>query len=109
MKAWLTKVQDIMQGTMLRTNLYDQIFDVYKEQGIFGTGSLLVEEDDEDVFHVRALTVRSYAIGVDEKRRVNRLGQNFSYTLRQLAAEFGEDALPDRRFPDNANPAVIPS
>lgn len=94
-KAWLTKVQDIMQGTMIRTNLYDQLFDVYKEQGIFGTGCLLVEEDDEDVFHARSLTVGSYAIGVDEKRRVNRLGQSFSYTLRQLAAEFGEDALPE--------------
>lgn len=94
-KAWLTKVQDIMQGSMIRTNLYDQLFDAYKEQGIFGTGCLLIEEDDEDVFHARSLTIGSYAIGTDEKGRVNRLGRSFSYTLRQLAAEFGEEALPE--------------
>ena len=32
-KAWLTEVQDIMQGTMIRSNLYDQLYDVYKEHG----------------------------------------------------------------------------
>lgn len=41
-KAWLTEIQDIMQGTMIRSNLYDQLYDVYKEQGVFGTGALLI-------------------------------------------------------------------
>ncbi len=93
-KAWLTKVQDIMQGTMIRTNLYDQLYDVYKEQGVFGTGALLIEEDDESVFHARSLTIGSYAVGVDQKGRVVRFAQTFTYTLRQLVAEFGKEALP---------------
>ena len=37
-KAWLTEVQDIMLGTMIRSNLYDQLYDVYKEQGELSTG-----------------------------------------------------------------------
>ena len=93
-KAWLTEVQDIMQGAMLRTNLYDQLFDVYKEQGIFGTGALLIEEDDENIFHAQSLTIGSYCIGVDKLGRVNRFGRQFQRTLRQLADEFGEDNLP---------------
>ena len=36
-KAWLTEIQDIMQGTMIRSNLYDQLYDVYKEQGVAGS------------------------------------------------------------------------
>ena len=93
-KAWLTEVQDVMQGTMLRTNLYDQLFDVYKEQGIFGTGALLIEEDDEDLFHTQSLTIGSYCIGVDKRGKINRFGRQFRRTLRQLAAEFGEENLP---------------
>ncbi|MBR1438990.1 MAG: head-tail connector protein [Synergistaceae bacterium] len=98
-KAWLTEIQDIMQGVMLRSNLYDQIFDVYKEQGIFGTGALLIEEDDEAVIHAQSLTVGSYAIGVDRRGRVNRFCRQFRRTVQQLAEEFGEDALPpDLRY-----------
>lgn len=93
-KSWLTEVQDIMQGVMLRTNLYDQIYDVYKEQGIFGTGALLIEEDDEKIFHAQSLTIGSYAIGVDKRGKVNRFARQFQRTLRQLADEFGEGTLP---------------
>lgn len=93
-KAWLTEVQDIMQGAMLRTNLYDQLFDVYKEQGIFGTAALLIEEDDENIFHAQSLTAGSYAIGVDKRGKVNRFCRQFSRTANQLAEEFGEGALP---------------
>ena len=93
-KAWLTEVQDIMQGAMLRTNLYDQLYDVYKEQGIFGTGALLIEEDDENIFHAQSLTIGSYVIGVDKQGRVNRFGRQFRRTLRQIAEEFGTDKLP---------------
>lgn len=94
-KAWLTEIQDIMQGTMLRTNLYDQLFDVYKEEGIFGTAALLIEEDDEDIFRAQALTIGSYAIGVDKRGRVNRFCRQFKRTLNQLANEFGESKLPE--------------
>ena len=94
-KSWLTEIQDIMQGTMLRTNLYDQLYDVYKEEGIFGTAALLIEEDDEDIFRAQALTIGSYAIGVDKRGRVNKFCRQFRRTLTQLANEFGEENLPD--------------
>ena len=80
-KAWLTEVQDVMQGAMLRTNLYDQLFDVYKEQGIFGTAALLIEEDDENIFHAQSLTAGSYAIGVDKRGKVNRFCRKFRWTI----------------------------
>ena len=106
-KAWLTEIQDIMQGTMIRSNLYDQLYDVYKEQGVFGTGALLIEEDDENVFHAQSLTIGSYAIGDDKRGKVCKFARQFRRTLRQLADEFGEEKLPQElRFrlkekPDN--------
>ena len=106
-KSWLTEVQDVMQGVMLRSNLYDQLYDVYKEQGIFGTGALLIEEDDENLLHAQSLTVGSYAIGVNKRGKVNRFCRQFRRTLTQLADEFGENALPQelryrlKEKPDN--------
>jgi len=95
-KAWLSEVQRVMQAQMIRTNLYDQLFDVYKEQGIFGTGALWIEEDDEDVFRAQSLTIGSYCIGTDKNGKVCRFGRTFSRTARQLAREFGEEALPEQ-------------
>ena len=106
-KSWLTEVQDVMQGVMLRSNLYDQLYDVYKEQGIFGTGALLIEEDDENLLHAQSLTVGSYAIGVNKRGKVNRFCRQFRRTLTQLVDEFGENALPQelryrlKEKPDN--------
>ena len=106
-KSWLTEVQDVMRGVMLRSNLYDQLYDVYKEQGIFGTGALLIEEDDENLLHAQSLTVGSYAIGVNKRGKVNRFCRQFRRTLTQLADEFGENALPQelryrlKEKPDN--------
>ena len=93
-KAWLTEIQDIMLGAMLRSNIYDQIYDVYKEQGIFGTAAMIIEEDDENIFRAQALTIGSYAIGVDKRGKVNRFCRQFKRTLTQLANEFGEENLP---------------
>ena len=50
---------------MIQSNLYDKLYDVYKEQETFSTRALLIEEDDENVFPAQSLTIGSYAIGVD--------------------------------------------
>lgn len=94
-KMWLNSVQDIMRAQMIKTNLYDQLFEVYKEQGIFGTACILIEEDDDDVFRARALTIGSYCIDADDRGQVCRLGRRFSFTVNQLAEKFGADNLPE--------------
>jgi hypothetical protein len=83
-----------MLGVMIRSNMYDQLFEVYKEQGLFGTSAFYVDEDEEEVIHTKALTIGQYAIGVDAKRRVNRFSRAIAYTARQLAETFGEENLP---------------
>lgn len=93
-KSWLSGVQDVMREQMLKTNLYDQIYEVYKEQGVFGTACMLIEEDDEEVFRARALTIGSYAVDADDRGDVNRLARRFDFTLTQLAERFGEENLP---------------
>lgn len=93
-KVWLNQVQEIMSGRMLQTNFYDQIVEFVKEEGIFGTAAMFIEEDDEDIFICRTLTAGQYAVDVDAKGRVNCFARRLSYTAQQLENDFGFDALP---------------
>jgi hypothetical protein len=93
-KAWLSDTTVALLTQMGKSNLYDQLFNVYKEEGVSGTGCLYINEDDEDVFTCRALTAGQYAIEQDAKKRVNRFARTLSYTARELARVFGEENLP---------------
>ena len=93
-KAWLSDTTEAILTRMSKSNLYDQLFGVYKEEGIFGTGCLYIDEDDEEVFICRALTVGQYAIAQNEKKQVNAFARTLSYTARNLARTFGEENLP---------------
>ncbi|MDR1377763.1 MAG: head-tail connector protein [Synergistaceae bacterium] len=93
-KAYLSDATEEMLAVMIRSNLYDEAFSTFKEVGIFGTGCLLVEEDDEEVFRCRAYTVGQYAIEHDRMKKVNRFCHTLKYTLEELAIEFGEEKLP---------------
>jgi hypothetical protein len=93
-KAWLSDTTEAILTQMGKSNLYDQLFNVYKEEGIFGTGCLYIDEDDEDVFTCRALTVGQYAISQNKKKQVNRFARVLSCTARDLAEAFGEENLP---------------
>jgi hypothetical protein len=79
---------------MARSNLYDEIASTYKEVLIFGTGCLYIEEDPLEIFRCRSFTVGEYAIGQDDKQRVNRFTRILKYTAEDLANEFGEKNVP---------------
>ena len=53
-RLWLDRVQEAMLRVFARSNLYNALATVYEELGVFGTGALLILEDDEDI--VRAFT-----------------------------------------------------
>ena len=108
-KVYLNETQEIMQGRMLQSNFYDQAYDFLKEEGIYGTAAMFIEEDDVDVFVCKTLTAGQYCIGVDDRGRVNRFARTLTYTALQLQEDFGYDNLPreiqmdlDRKEPSNA-------
>lgn len=93
-RVWLAQCRDIMLGAFLRTNIYDQLTDFFEEEGIFGTAALFVSDDDDDIFRARVLTIGEYAVGTDERGRVDRMAIKRAYTLQQMIDEFGRENLP---------------
>jgi hypothetical protein len=94
-KAYCNEATERLHDIMGRSNMYDEISSVYKEELIFGTGCLFVEEDPLEVFRCRSFTVGEYAIGQDDKQRVNRFTRILKYTAEDLVTDFGEQNVPE--------------
>lgn len=93
-KAYIGQCEEITESRLLQSNFYDQLLDFMKEQGVFGTAAMLIEDDADDIMFCKTLTAGEYAIGTDKRDRVDRICRKVRYTLLQLADDFGVDALP---------------
>lgn len=64
-----------------------------KEWLAFGTGAVLLLEDDEDGHRLDHLSAGEYCIADDHRGRVDTLYRKLTMTVGQLAEEFGVDRL----------------
>ena len=92
-RAWLDQVQESMLRVFARSNLYNALATVYEELGVFGTGALLVLEDEHDVVRAWPLTVGEYWLASSDRQVVNTLYREFPITVFQLVERFGRDAV----------------
>lgn len=93
-RSYLSECRDIMLAAFLRTNIYDQLTDFFEEEGIFGTGAMVIDDDDEDIFRARVYTIGEFAIGGDSSHRIDRIAVRRLYSARQMIDEFGEANVP---------------
>ena len=94
-KSWLWFCEQVMHDVFSKSNLYNTLQKVYESLGIYGTSALAIFEDDERGIHCHAFAVGSYYLAVSSKGQVDTIYREFRMTVRQLAQEFGEDALSD--------------
>ena len=58
-RAWLDDIRQVTLDAFARSNAYNALGSVYEELGVFGTGVMLIDEDEEDDIRCYALTVAS--------------------------------------------------
>ena len=95
-KTYLEDVSDIMDAHTLDTNFYSEAGKLFAQVGLFGTGAMLIEEDEDDEFRCETLPIGSFWLGIDSKRRVNQFAREIEMTVTQMADSFGEDMLSER-------------
>lgn len=88
-KSWLYQTTNLLRDIFARSNTYRSLHQGYEELGLFGTWAAAVEHDFDNVIHTFPMTVGEYAIGTDDKGRVNTLAREFQMTVGQLVAKFG--------------------
>lgn len=89
-KYWLHEVTRVLSTVFLKSNLYNVFPSFYGDMGVFGMGSFMVQEDDEDVLRFIDLPIGSYRIANDKNYRIRVFMREFQKTVRQLVEEFGK-------------------
>lgn len=92
-KEWLHVVSQRMITVFLKSNLYNCLPIIYGDIGIFGTASMSIEEDFQDVVRFYPFPIGSYSIANNEKLKVDVFMRDFRMTVRQLVNRFGANPL----------------
>lgn len=92
-RSWLYVLETRMRDVFSRSNLYNVLPTRYKELGAFGTGPMIVLEDERDVIRCVPFTAGSYLIATGADSKVDTLFREFRMTVRQMVQMFGVDAL----------------
>jgi hypothetical protein len=104
-KTWLHAVYEIMVNVFSQSNFYDQVHLLYDEIGTFGTGALIIEEDQEKAIRCRTLTVGEYCLDVNAAGRVDTLYRRLRMSARQILEAWPE-TCPNRvrKMAEHDNP-----
>lgn len=90
-KVWLSTVSQAMMTAIGQSNLYGSLHQTYSELGTFGTGCMVIVEDDDKIFRGVPMTIGSYSLATGERGIVDTMYREFSMTVRQLVQRFGKD------------------
>lgn len=91
---WLDTCAQITLDILDRSNFYAQNHQLYLEAPTFGTGAMLILEDNETVIHCQTFTMGEYAFGVDDKGRPNSFARNIKMTVEQIVDKYGKENCP---------------
>src|SRR6185437_13249570 len=78
-----------------KSNLYNCLHTLYGELGVFGTGALWIDEDEDDIVRGYTLTVGEYWLASSKRLAVDTLYRSLWWTVRQIVDSFGRDAVSD--------------
>ncbi len=86
---WLEQCTDIMDWIFRKSNLYNTLPILYGDGGLFGTGTMLVEEDFQQVLRFYPLPIGEYMLANDSRGQIQVFVRDFRLTVRQVVEKFG--------------------
>lgn len=90
-REWLFRVQQLIYAVFSHSNFYNSMHSLYKELGTFGTASMGVYQDFNDVIWCQVETVGSYTIAANPKGLIDTRYYECQKTVAQLVREYGFD------------------
>ena len=90
-KLWLHEVQQIMYKVFSQSNTYNALHQLYSELGVFGTASMGVYTDFENVIWCKPYTVGSYMLGLNSQNTADTFYREYEISVGQCIKQFGED------------------
>tara|TARA_R110000868_G_scaffold307378_2_gene568859 strand:- start:25445 stop:27109 length:1665 start_codon:yes stop_codon:yes gene_type:complete len=93
-KIHLEEVERRMYLAMSESNFYNSMAILYLEWCTFGTASMAIFEDFQDIFRCYNYALGEFYLSQDNTQRIDRHGRRFEMSLKNMAKEFGEENLP---------------
>lgn len=90
-KDWLFEVQSLLYRVFAASNTYNSLHSLYAELVTFGTGSMGVFENFEDVIRCKTYSVGSYMLGLGADDKVDTQYREYSQSVGQLVKQYGID------------------
>lgn len=91
----LDQRQEIVAYVLGKSNFYNSVHSCYMELP-FGQAPMAVFYDPQNGVRFQAMTIGTYALGVDGFGKVNTFARKYEMTLRQIVDCFGVESLPER-------------
>lgn len=92
---WLAEVERLMMLIFQESNFYNSIATVYFDLVIFGTSSMLIYEDFDNVINCYNPCLGEFYLANNARLQVGAFYRQFVMTGLQIQKEFGEDNIPD--------------
>lgn len=93
-QLWFDEVESRMYQVMSGSNFYDAISQMDEDLVVFGTGPVIIYEDDRDVIRCYNPCAGEYFLASSAALRVESLYRQFVLTVAQLVEMFGADKCP---------------
>jgi hypothetical protein len=91
--TYLKDVESEVYHTLNRSNFYNTIPEFFKGSGVYGTQTMLTEEDDKEVMRFYTLPIKRVWHVMDGYDRVGEYYISFEYTAFEAVTKFGEENL----------------
>lgn len=92
---WLAECERLMMLVFQESNFYNSIAVLYFDLVVFGTAVMLIYEDFDEVIRCFNPCFGEYYVDVDGKYRPTIFYREFTLTIAQVVAQFGEDNCSD--------------
>lgn len=95
-REYFSAVEHILYAIFAQSNFYTATHNIYLEQGTFGTGCLLMEEDFTKVLRFTSLTAGEFWIDAGDDGRINTMYRELYMPARNIVRRWGNERVTDK-------------
>lgn len=95
-REWLQNTGRALHAIINSSNFQTEIHELYLDICAFGTGCILVEEDEDDIIRFSTKFIAEYFIWENNQGIVDGIIREWKWTADKIVAEFGEKEIPDQ-------------
>ena len=92
-RLWLQETVKRMHNVINGSNFHTHIHELYVDLGVFGTGLMRIEEDDDEIIRVQTRPIYEAYIREDAHSKVNTVYRVVKLDVRQIAEMFGTESF----------------